>query len=740
MTLAATLRAFAAFLALGLAPAAAESGSITTWSLTDEDIRSMAIPDSVFAILARHRDIEYADTLALLTALNQDLSNYPKQARIASNVVRTDLDLASDPIAPEIDAFDLLPPLKIWMDSLTIADFRRLMSSKAGLRPIPSPLLDQLGGLVGVEFPTLGLLHSAARSRLALALGRGRYANELRRGHGLWQPIDSTVLDSLIRGMRDDSALADLIHQGDRTKRNKADLESIKRPLKTLRLLRRIPSIESVGSGNLNRKTEALIDSLYAQTLQAPVAAFAAKLRPIRLSSPPRWTDDACGCTRSSPDNQVYGFYLPPVPGRDSGSTTERIDFEVLQRIEYLGLTFDRNGELLQGIPADSSDAFLRVARSHGTRVDWVITQTDPAFWASLTPSARTALFTRLRQGITDLLQRPSNSLWERIKARLPFPRTQNFGWGDGITLHFPTYPSSPEAVAAFDSLYRHLLVSLDSLPGSFHLNLMFPAAGLPARNGGFGSYDHIRRLLELLESVHPDRSLQTRPSRILILMDSPAEDSRRLIQRHIDETFSSDTRRQFLHSLVPVLFPQTRSLSGLKDEVTYFNDTYFAMGVWPLPSTPLPDRPTMTAQDSLGSVLWTYFAPEDRPDRQSRIAAFFCTHRWPLRLAFLASLVAATIGGLFLLSFCRLRQRIGHHMPLVVAGLVFLPLSQFSLVLFVDPDLASVREGNIPYLIVSGLFLLTVSGAAIYFRTRKPKPSREALRQALAKLQGDQE
>lgn len=729
------LRLAGALCILALPAMADVNPAIATWRLDARDLGSMGLPDSVLAILKRQLGVEYADTQSLVAALNQDLANYPQQARVATSAVRINLDLASAPIDSEVDLYELLPPLKIWMDSISMAQMRQILFAKAGLHPIPGPLLAQLEGLVGVEFPTSGLLHAAARSRLALGLGSGRYASGLRREHGIWLPLDSAALDTVLAQLKDDfDAIKDSCNERQASACPDADVPTA--------LMRDIEAMmgkepkEGMRSPARKVNLEALIDRIYDYFLRRPVAMLSHKRRDA--NRPPRWTDIGCGCSRDTPDNEVYGFYVPPPEGPRPDSAPERIDFEVLRRIEYLGLTFDRNGNLLHAIPGDSSDAFLRKARNHGTRVDWVIAQSDPGFWNSIGPNERTALFEHLRSQIVTLLDRPSNSFWERAKAYVPFFGRGNFGWGDGVALQFSNYPTDKASIEAFDSLYRDLLKELATKgPIPFHLNLVIPAADLPAK-GGIGGYDNIVRMLGILDSIHPKLPFEEKPSRILVLMDSPAEDSRRAIQRHIDEAYSSDIRRRLLHSFVPVLFPQTRSFSGLEDEIAYFNDTYFALGVWPLPMQPVASGPAMTAQDSLSEILWNSFAPDEPLSRQEGFVAFVCVHRWPLRLAFLASLFAAGVAGLLLAVFCRARQLVGRQLPLVVAGLVFAPLSMFSGVLFVDPDLAKVRDGNVPYLIVSGLFVLTIAGIGVYFRTRKSKPSREALRQAMARLQGE--
>jgi hypothetical protein len=474
-----------------------------------------------------------------------------------------------------------------------------------------------------------------------------------------------------------------------------------------------------------------MLQGIYDSTLREEVHGLCHKIHPASPKAP-RWTGDTCGCVSQNLNGLVYGIY----PSWRADTTTQTIDFSVVNRIEFLGLSFDNAGILTELDPTANAAQFIREARSHGNQVDWVVSRSDWDDWTSEPPPKKKAMFDTLAGRIASFLNRPLPDAWSRLKSHLPFPTHERFTWGDGVTLHFADFPTDPTSVDLFNGFFRKLDTLLTDADPAMQINLMFPRATL-AQNLGFLSYTN---LLSMLHQTGGDSAeLHKERTHLLVLLDEPSRDSKKMLQQDIDFQLHGKDRKLFLHALIPVEVFDGKNEPQLAEDILYGNDTYYGIGIWPLPfANAVEAAKPGNAAHHISQMMLDNFNEEDASKPSFPwLSSLVCLYRWEFRFLLFASLLFSLAAIIVTALHCPLRHFLTRHVVRALAALVVPPLALFTLPLYFDPDLAALAHGNAPFVVLATLMVLGAAGTGLYLRSQKAKPSREALREESRRMGG---
>lgn len=698
---------------------AANDLEISTFQLTDSDIEFLAAPEKILQALAKQTGEAYPDTTQLVEAIRGELPNKPEIVRSVNAIVRTELELRSVPgdssgCGPEFGT--KCPVKKIWLDSAAMKVLQAKLVSRRKLTPLSPALLDLIAEIKGIDYPEEELMHQAILARIKAGIGvcmanlspSQTYVRSLR--------LSDTAFDAVMDQLIPFSASL----QGREIGGNS-----------TVALLTTFRNRTDPCSMSDKDQIHLLLQGIYDSTIRQSVAGLGRKLRSATPSAP-RWSEGTCGCVRSNLNGMVFGIY----PWWDADTTAQTLDFSVVSRIEFYGLSFDDAGALTRIEPSRHATEFLSQARAHDNKVDWVVARSEWDDWAALPLSRRRATFDTLSGQILELLTRKLPDLRSRLKSRVPYPTQERFTWGDGVTLHFSNYPKDDASVALFLGFVRRMDTLFSRSDPSLHLNLMLSRTSL-SRSEGIYAYDKLVEILRLrgVESAnaHEERT------HLLVFLDEPSSDTKKNLLRDLDFQLHGSDRKLFVRALAPISIYDGKNWKQLADDFTYDNDTYYGMGVWPTPFTGEsgvgnPDGP---AQRIVQTILDHYQREEGLVLHRQWLDDLTCRHRWRIRALLLVCLLFSIGTAIAAALHCPLRHFLTQHLAYAVVALVLPPLAVFTLLLYFDPDLDTLAQGNTPFVVLASLVVLIFVGLAIFLRSRGSKPSRNALREELRKMGG---
>jgi len=396
-------------------------------------------------------------------------------------------------------------------------------------------------------------------------------------------------------------------------------------------------------------------------------------------TQPIRWDGSACGCIQAGLQKTTYGFYpfwqaqpatvaakpADGAAGKDAAKVEaappQPVDFSLMKRIAYAGVTFDDNGSLVNDMhwtDRDDSAGFAREARSHGSKLDLVLYRSD---WKALLASDN-----KVDQVIANL---PANAL-ARVDSRLQDWRSQLKAtmsfleppptMGDGLTIYFEGVDKEDAGrFAAFferfmpaliDKMREHALRGrrqgyalnvvipdhmLDKVP-AYRFNRLF---GYLVRAEGLTLKDN--RITENIETVEKSGKFSLH---YLVLLSEPTTDSKKDLRRSVEypdvPSLKGSNREFFLRSLIPVVTYSGADDLQFVDDLIYFKDNFGGVALWPLPLNQPDPAQGANIYRMLGEVL----VGTTESAKQQSLCSFICLNRWWLRVGMLVALLVGIV------------------------------------------------------------------------------------------------
>lgn len=655
-------------------------------------------------------------------------------------------------------------------------DVLKALEKEPELAELPAFVLGVLGALRDVEYPTLDLFRAALYDRISqLFLQSTRNGTvalmDTPTARARVPGVPQSVIDAL-EATRDDNG-----NSGSQTRLHVPQLKLMER----LRG-RPLPYLESVET--VSRKSTAYVQ-------QGEIL----------------WSgSEGCGCVRTdelpgdsveedggTAPGQVYGLF----PFWDAGHP-QVIDFSVISRVGYYALAYDANGTLEDPATGTSWYRFATETRRHGTRVDWILRPRAEGDTAALAPDDARR---RLVDHVAALLGTTTGSTWREVASALTFGRVPVITRGDGVTLDLDRFPDDSAGLRALLLFHRELNDRLARSPGAAHyaVNVMFPQHALQEVERVDGVDDgpdpaFVCRMLpafidrdlqdfvvEQLEKVdirdadgraalqaqirkHGEddddtaRHHERNRGKFLVLLEEPTSDTKKALRLKIENCLTGAQRAQVLRDIVPVVQYAHYRKSRLIFDITYFDDNFGGVGLWPRPfaapgtgpaaeadggkaggggeaAAPAPkggkdEASTEIAKDIRSALLQTsrkLQAPAGNLKRIERtldrfrhvIVTFLCPNLWVAWIVLEVMLIVLLVPVAWMLVTCR-RDRLLNLRPAFAGAWLaaFLAtLGLFFAIFFSEPSLANVRRGNYPFLVT--IVLVVVSAWWKYRRSR---------------------
>jgi hypothetical protein len=464
---------------------------------------------------------------------------------------------------------------------------------------------------------------------------------------------------------------------------------------------------------------KAFFDALLPPDLRESSVTLAREERALDEVEQLSWRAADCGCVRHLPYDIVYGV----MPFWHATPATPPVDFSRFQRISVLGVQFDDQGVPIRPAHWDRDlPALVRTAWRHDVRLDMVVQRSEWASVVRLPAAERAALAQRAATAAVALAGtpilpaglRPLLSAWDEPRHAF-----------DGLTVMFEDPPGA-ERQAVDDPVRSFLRGFVDAAIAAMRqqrreltLNIVVPDHWL-----GRDGTDRVPDLLKILDSA------AARPAdapaiavRLMVLLREPTRDTKKLmiesIARHA--AVQDHHRVALLESIIVMSFPPAEparlddgAVGSFSDDLAYHKWVYGGVGLWPLPVS------GVGAGDALLQRLAASDAQPGDGGLTDRVCGWVCPRRSGARAAFEALLAATALGLAIYLAGCRVR-RLGRWLGALLWALGLATLVAGAALLRCDPQLQTLRDGNLPLAVV--LVLLAALGLWFSVRPRVPRP-----------------
>lgn len=449
---------------------------------------------------------------------------------------------------------------------------------------------------------------------------------------------------------------------------------------------------------------------------------------------PLRWDGGPCGCgvfERGAVEEPEFygmqGFWEAP-QGLEESSSEQDIDFSLLTRVGYYGVTFDDQGNLQDPLHFKTGRyperawprrgrkfaQFVDKAHQFKVKADLVVYNSDWDVWlrdgdGDPSESARARMQRNFGTLIEDLIghiSTPLSNFLDRTKPVITLGQSPRRTLGDGVTLDFD-FEGVPrqqqerlfDLMADSVGFFRALDDALDIADGNddaflFHLdldyrlNLLVPAYCIATSGGllgndnegcGFYSVENLLRIADHIDLFLIDMTAQS-DSRDVDGSNESLLGRVRALRDGVEGLAAADQSR-LVHKLIPLVVPQASD--ELNDFLTISELSFRGVGAWSitsvddfnaslkdvfLPTPPLPDDLPMVARwishHSLALLRYT----------ERRLCAVMCPSRWWVRLAMFSSVVGLVVFWLWTESAYELKRWYGtRRFALFVVSVVLL-------------------------------------------------------------------
>nr|WP_320014336.1 peptidoglycan-binding domain-containing protein [uncultured Desulfobacter sp.] len=371
---------------------------------------------------------------------------------------------------------------------------------------------------------------------------------------------------------------------------------------------------------------------------------------------PIQWKGAFCGCGDLSAI--VYGFY----PFWIATGKEQRLDFSLLSRIGYFGLTFNKSGAIEHKLDWQrDTSSFIREAHKYKTKVDLVIFKNNWQEWSGLTKTEKTNGLDTAVKNVVNLVKEQLSDPLSRLRPYISLGFAQTPSMGDGVTLLLENYPKDPESINILFFFIKKLGIELKKTDSKYFLNIFLP---LEALGDDLFSYDNLGRLLSKnIENVE-DESGEMVPyiNNVLIFLQKPTSEHKKELRKKIENRFKGEQRRNILRKMVPVILQPDNAndehSKQFKDDIIYFNDNFGGVGFWPLA---MDNGGGST--DKLFEVVKREFQKKDPDFVQGLLTDYApwlcnwaCPNRWLIRIIWDTLVAFFVIYFLISLFICELR------------------------------------------------------------------------------------
>lgn len=378
------------------------------------------------------------------------------------------------------------------------------------------------------------------------------------------------------------------------------------------------------------------------------IAQQACKAHSITSSGPgwgPDWHANML-YSLSDPVYAIFPFWLSDEPARQdrekqaTPAEPHQVDFGVLERIGWFGITFSRRGTLnVQPLQQAKGkiERQIEMARRFRTQVDLVVyKRLSPDDWIEIAYENSDLFIQTLSKNIADTVGARLGGFLNRVQSWvMPGVLTSPSTAWDGVTLYFEGYPYGDPAAAQFLSRLLHRLRSdLNAKdPGRagmnrhvLHLNLVAPyQVFVPSQPSSkpalvltsLSETPGLDALVDLVPKHREDSTVNGRSETLestidnfLIFLPQPTTTTKKELRESVEEAFSRTVQRkrllsenpdvslaawrfQMLRRIVYIISPSAwyypedyRTQGGqVFDDIVYAHDNFGAVGFWPLPA-----------------------------------------------------------------------------------------------------------------------------------------------------------
>ncbi|PRC93456.1 hypothetical protein [Solimicrobium silvestre] len=480
------------------------------------------------------------------------------------------------------------------------------------------------------------------------------------------------------------------------------------------------------------------VEQIYQAYLALEIESIAKKRIPDEIATI-HLKGGECGCALDEFSGVVYGFY----PYWNNSKSTQTINFSVLNRVAYYGLSVDNVGDLQLGTtPLDVHDGlaeenqFLRIAHQYNSKVDWLIQKNDwNGDWKKYSRENKHAVFQALITNITQLLRTKLSDTASRLKPYTSLGISSRPTRGDGITLYFPNYPTDPDSALLFNDFYLTLRkeLALDNIG----VNILISQDVINDSGGNQQGAFNLTNMISLRKkTAQQDNSTDHTAVKeyLLILLDESSRNAKKQFRQDLDNVpgLNGIERVQFLRSIIPVLQFDNHNWQQLEDDIVYASDNFGGIGLWApnfdniaIPVTDLSQSCFHSQQ--IAVCLLKNYRPANLAERiPSGIERFTCVNRWGLQLTLTLFLFAAIVIVVLFIKYCEVQVFVKRYFLWILGCTLLPPISIFVLLLNYDPYLASLSKGNVPFIIAMGASAFIVIFGYLYLRSQRTVPQRQ--------------
>ncbi len=410
------------------------------------------------------------------------------------------------------------------------------------------------------------------------------------------------------------------------------------------------------------------------------------------------WQGDDCGCLVDLSGKTIYGFYPFWMAG-----ATQKIDFSLLSRIAYYGLSFDQKGEmspLLHWHPRTAD--FVTEAQRYRTKVDLVIYKNDWSDWFHFSTKDQLFIIDKTTRNIVQAVhQKMPDTFENRVKSMMSSKESTTMG--DGVTLYFDDYPEDARAVAFFESFIKTLRLKLDAANTNYKLNLMLP---MNAIGKGIYTFENLEKFMR-----DEDTSADDDIDLFLVILEKPTTDTKKALRLSFeqDDAFKGNQRKNMLRKIIPVISPvgHAPEESGpFEHDLIYFEDNFGGVGFWPLPLTTdkNAEKVTEIVDRVFNKTKDLDLLHRMIPEESFSLCKWICPNRWYFRLAYDLLFALLFLYGLIALQNTALRNIFNQYRQFFILTLLTAILILYSAVMC-DPYLNGKKDEVTLGLIFVGVF-----------------------------------
>ncbi|MBR7792652.1 hypothetical protein KDM87_08610 [Undibacterium sp. FT147W] len=602
---------------------------------------------------------------------------------------------------------------------------------------LPAVVVRALQQMKDVNYPEISLFRAAAISKIAMSIGACK----------LNSPSNNSFVGTLRMSDEEFSLLKKELNSlqpqaidGKNTIGNNID--------NTFSELEKLRAQLSLCDSDTLRNSRTLVQSIYQTYLGVAIENIAKKRIPDEIS-PIQIKGNDCGCALDEFSGTVYGFY----PYWNNQKTPQTINFQVLNRVAYYGLTVDNVGELHLG--SDNFDVrngsakenqFLNTARQYNSKVDWVIQKNDwNGDWRKQSRANKQAVFKKLVSNITLLLHTRLTDAASKLRPYTSFGLVNTPTRGDGVTIYFQNYPQDADAALLFNEFYADLRKELAQ--DNVWLNI------LVSQETFTNGQENKRSALSLTNLVNLQKKADLQLSgsgsnkpvveeHILVLLEEPSSDAKKRLQGDIENEagLHGERRARFLRRVIPVVQFDNHNWQQLEDDIVYASDNFGGIGFWAPDfnnlATPITD---MTQSCNNGKNIALCVLKNNREQDQvenqpSVVEKFTCVYRGYLQLMLtLLVLLAITLAILYF-KYCEVQNLVKKYFLWVLALMLIPIFLLFTLLLFYDPYMVNLSKGKLPFIISLLIIISGIFFGYLYLRSKRDVPLRQ---NALPQRQG---